>query len=36
MTVLNLQRRLTRQRSDPWKGIGKLKQALPDLTRKRK
>jgi bifunctional non-homologous end joining protein LigD len=34
-TVLNLQRRLSRQRSDPWKGIGKLKQALPNLKRRK-
>ena len=35
-TVLNLQQRLSRLRSDPWKGIGKLKQALPDPKRMRK
>jgi bifunctional non-homologous end joining protein LigD len=34
-TVLNLQRRLSRQRSDPWKGIGNLKQALPNLKRRK-
>jgi bifunctional non-homologous end joining protein LigD len=33
-TVLNLDKRLSRLRTDPWKGIGKLKQALPDLKRR--
>jgi bifunctional non-homologous end joining protein LigD len=28
-TVLNLMQRLTRQRKDPWTGIGRVKQALP-------
>ena len=32
-TVLNLSQRLSRLRSDPWTGIGKLKQKLPDLRR---
>jgi bifunctional non-homologous end joining protein LigD len=35
-TVLNLDKRLSRLRSDPWKGIGKLKQALPSAKRMRK
>jgi bifunctional non-homologous end joining protein LigD len=35
-TVLNIQQRLSRLRTDPWKGIGKLKQALPDPKRMRK
>jgi hypothetical protein len=35
-TVLNLQQRLSRLRADPWKGIGKLKQALPNPKRTRK
>ena len=35
-TVLNLPQRLSRLRTDPWKGIGKLKQALPDPRGKRK
>jgi bifunctional non-homologous end joining protein LigD len=35
-TVLNLNQRLARLRSDPWKGIGKLKQALPDPKRMRR
>jgi bifunctional non-homologous end joining protein LigD len=35
-TVLNLDKRLSRLRSDPWKGIGKLKQALPSTKRMRK
>jgi len=34
--VLNLDKRLSRLRSDPWKGIGKLKQALPSTKRMRK
>ncbi len=35
-TVLNLPQRLSRLRADPWKGIGKLKQALPDAQRMRR
>ena len=35
-TVLNLPQRLSRLRADPWKGIGKLKQVLPDAQRKRR
>ncbi|HET7679850.1 MAG TPA: DNA ligase D [Xanthobacteraceae bacterium] len=35
-TVLNLPQRLSRLRADPWKGIGKLKQALPDPKRMRR
>jgi bifunctional non-homologous end joining protein LigD len=35
-TVLNIQQRLSRLRTDPWKGIGKLKQALPAAKRLRK
>jgi bifunctional non-homologous end joining protein LigD len=35
-TVLNLHQRLSRLRSDPWKGIGKLKQALPNPKSRRK
>jgi bifunctional non-homologous end joining protein LigD len=35
-TVLNLPQRLSRLRADPWKGIGKLKQALPDAKRMRR
>jgi bifunctional non-homologous end joining protein LigD len=35
-TVLNIDKRLSRLRSDPWKGIGKLKQALPNTKRTRK
>ncbi len=35
-TVLNLNQRLARLRSDPWKGIGKLRPALPELKRMRK
>jgi bifunctional non-homologous end joining protein LigD len=33
-TVLNIQQRLSRLRTDPWKDIGKLKQKLPNLKRK--
>jgi bifunctional non-homologous end joining protein LigD len=35
-TVLNLPQRLSRLRADPWKGIGKLKQALPNAPRIRR
>jgi bifunctional non-homologous end joining protein LigD len=35
-TVLNIQQRLSRLRTDPWKDIGKLKQALPPAKRIRK
>jgi bifunctional non-homologous end joining protein LigD len=35
-TVLNLEKRLSRLRTDPWKDIGKLKQALPDPKRRLK
>jgi len=35
-TVLNLAQRLSRLRTDPWKGIEKLKQPLPALRRVRK
>jgi DNA primase len=35
-TVLNLDKRLSRLTSDPWKDIGKLKQALPSVKRKRR
>ena len=34
-TVMNLSKRLARQRKDPWAGMGKIKQALPS-ARKRK
>jgi len=35
-TVLNLPQRLSRLRKDPWKDIGRLKQALPSSKRLRK
>jgi bifunctional non-homologous end joining protein LigD len=31
-TVQNLPKRLAKLRKDPWEGIGKLKQRLPDLS----
>lgn len=34
-TVLNMAQRLSRLRADPWKNIGKMKQALPKAGRKR-
>jgi bifunctional non-homologous end joining protein LigD len=33
-TVLNAQQRLSRLRADPWKGIAKLRQTLPNIKRK--
>jgi bifunctional non-homologous end joining protein LigD len=35
-TVLNLQQRLSRMRADPWKGIGRLKQSLPNAKQMRR
>jgi bifunctional non-homologous end joining protein LigD len=35
-TVFNLARRLGSLKADPWKGVGRVKQKLPDLNSLRK
>lgn len=34
-TISNLMKRLAHQRKDPWAKIGKLKQTLPDITKRK-